>query len=43
MQINADKNPIVALEDEELEHKEKMYKMELEMAEVLKRKLKKEL
>ena len=40
MQINADKNPIVALEDEEVEHKEKMHKMELEMEEVFKKKVK---
>ena len=34
MQINPDKNPLAVLEDEEVEHKEKMQKMESEMEEV---------
>ena len=40
MQINPDKNPLAVLEDEEVEHKEKMQKMELEMEEVFKKKVK---
>ena len=40
MQINSDKNPLAALEADEGDYKEKMHKMELEMEEVFKKKVK---
>ena len=40
MQIKSDKNPLAVLEDEKVEHKEKMQKKEMEMEEVFKKKVK---